>query len=329
VPPALIGLSERARALLLSPLDPGHRLHWAYLAAFVLLALHAWRRDRPPGGFLRFLLPPAIWRHRSTRTDLQIFVANALLGPAAALLGGFGSAWLAVRLATAFDLVVGRPTAPLPWGPAATAACTVGLLIATDAAHFLNHVLHHRVRLLWPLHAVHHSAEVLTPLTLFRKHPLYDVVKLAVEAPLVGLFQAGVLVASGGRFEIWTVAGINGLYAAFLLLGANARHSHVWIDWGPRLDRFFVSPAMHQVHHSPDPRHVDRNFGSILAIWDRALGTLYVPDGPEALRFGLGEAVGQPHDGLIAAWFGPLRDVLDALRGRPSRVGGPTRRSSC
>lgn len=301
-------LLHRLDLLASAPTTFGHRLHWAHLLVFALLALWAWRRDRVEGGYLGFLFPRAIWTHRSTWTDVQVFLANSIVAPASTLLGWFGSAWIAVRVATQFDHWFGRPTDPLDWSDGTTLACTVALLVVKDFSHFLNHLLHHKVPILWPLHAVHHSAEVMTPLTLFRKHPLYDVVKKGIEAPLVGCFQAVVLFAFGGAFDIWTVAGVNALHAAFLLAGSNVRHSHVWIDWWRPLDFVLISPAMHQIHHSPDPRHLDHNFGSILSVWDWMLGTIYVPEGKEELTFGLGE-VPQPHDGLWNAWVGPLKDI--------------------
>jgi sterol desaturase/sphingolipid hydroxylase (fatty acid hydroxylase superfamily) len=301
----------------------GHRLHWLYLLTFVALALYAYRRDRVGGGFLRWLFPRSIYTHRSTITDVQVFLANSIVSPATTLLVWFGSAWIAVRLATSFDGWFGRPEDPLAWGAWTTVACTISLVVVRDFSHFFNHWLHHQVPILWPLHAVHHSAEVMTPLTLFRKHPLYDVVKKGVEAPTVGLFQAVVLFAFGGAFDVWTVAGINAVQGVFLIVGSNVRHSHVWIDWWRPLDHILISPAMHQVHHSVDMKHRDRNFGSILSVWDWAFGTLYVPDGAEELVYGLGDDLGQPHDGLWNAWWGPVKDVVAITRGRPSTVGTP------
>ncbi len=132
-------LSERIEFLLSAPVNPGHRLHWAYLLVFVLLAAWAWRRDRRPEPFLAFLLPRPIWTHRSTITDLQVFVANTIVSPAATLLGWFGSAWIAVRFATQFDHWFGRPTDPLDWATWTTVACTVSLIVVRDFSHFLNH----------------------------------------------------------------------------------------------------------------------------------------------------------------------------------------------
>jgi sterol desaturase/sphingolipid hydroxylase (fatty acid hydroxylase superfamily) len=51
-----------------------------------------------------------------------------------------------------------------------------------------------------------------------------------------------------------------------------------------------VSPAHHQVHHSSNPKHFNKNFGSCLALWDWMFGTLYVPGKErEPLTFGFAD----------------------------------------
>ena len=49
-----------------------------------------------------------------------------------------------------------------------------------------------------------------------------------------------------------------------------------------------MSPAHHQVHHSTNPAHFNKNMGSCLALWDWMFGTLYVPNKePKKLSFGV------------------------------------------
>ena len=71
---------------------------------------------------------------------------------------------------------------------------------------------------------------------------------------------------------------------------------------------------------STDERHIDRNFGSVLSIWDWACGTIYVPQGREELTFGLVGEHAVRHDTLAQAWLGPLRDQLLMLVGRRPAV---------
>ena len=77
-----------------------------------------------------------------------------------------------------------------------------------------------------------------------------------------------------------------------LFIHAYVQHSHMWIAFRGVLGRIFVSPAHHQVHHSANPKHFNKNFGSCLALWDWMFGTLYAPEKTrEPLTFGF---PGQP-----------------------------------
>jgi len=54
------------------------------------------------------------------------------------------------------------------------------------------------------------------------------------------------------------------------------------------LERIFISPKQHQIHHSTNPKHFDSNFGVSLSLWDGLIGTRYYSkDSQEKLRFGL------------------------------------------
>ena len=90
------------------------------------------------------------------------------------------------------------------------------------------------------------------------------------------------------------------------------RHSHIPIRYGRALEHILISPMQHQVHHSSDPRHHDKNFGEIFAFWDWMFGTLYVPEPDEDLVFGIADSEGtlieQPHPGFWAAMLVPFRD---------------------
>ncbi|OYX17947.1 MAG: hypothetical protein B7Z04_13515 [Rhodobacterales bacterium 32-66-9] len=112
------------------------------------------------------------------------------------------------------------------------------------------------------------------------------------------------------------IAGIN----LFLVL-ANAalaalHHSHVWLSYGPVIEHIVISPAQHQIHHSADPKHHDRNFGNSLAIWDWMFGTLYVIRDQETLVLGLS---GPQEEPLMSQRLWPI--LCDPVR-RMLKAGG-------
>jgi hypothetical protein len=63
----------------------------------------------------------------------------------------------------------------------------------------------------------------------------------------------------------------------------------VWLSFGRVMEHVVLSPAQHQVHHSLDPRHHDKNFGEGFSLWDWLCGTLYVTS-PQREVHGFGVA---------------------------------------
>jgi sterol desaturase/sphingolipid hydroxylase (fatty acid hydroxylase superfamily) len=128
----------------------------------------------------------------------------------------------------------------------------------------------------------------------------------------------GLIFALFGVSSVATILGVNIVTAVFYWSGANLRHSHVWLSYGPLLNRVLVSPAQHQIHHSCAPRHHDKNYGEIFALWDWMFGTLYNPKGYEALEFGVadsnGQRIEQLHPTLRAAYLEPFAASFAALR---------------
>jgi sterol desaturase/sphingolipid hydroxylase (fatty acid hydroxylase superfamily) len=39
------------------------------------------------------------------------------------------------------------------------------------------------------------------------------------------------------------------------------------------IEFIFTTPSHHRVHHSTNPKYIDKNYGSTLIVWDRMFGT--------------------------------------------------------
>jgi sterol desaturase/sphingolipid hydroxylase (fatty acid hydroxylase superfamily) len=299
-------------------LSPLHILGMALIAAFLY-----WRRGITEP-FVAWLFPAAIYRHRSHLVDIKLFI----VGRALALLGVINAfAVTTFATATALTAVGGVIAAESAWHPL---LITVVVVLANDFSVYWVHRMHHESGVLWPFHAVHHSAEVLTPVTAYRKHPVYDCISQVVRSCIVGALQGVLLGLFVGKLELTTIVGTNALYFAFNFLGSNLRHTHIWISYGPLLERILIAPAQHQIHHSLELKHRNKNYGEIFALWDWAFGTLYVTSAREGLAFGIsddeGVAIPQPHGTLGEALVVPFRDSWRALRGdtAPETAGTPT-----
>ena len=295
-------------------LDPRKRVFLGYLASALAIALAVqWIVSRGAGGAIARLFSAKIWWSRSARADYRIAILNqaVMMGVAPRLVSTLALATLVFEgLHVWFD---GRP---LLWpdapGWAVAAAFTVVLFLFDDATRYLLHRWLHAWPVLWCFHRVHHTAETLTPFTVYRTHPVEGVL-FALRATLVQAGSvAGFVFFFGDRAELVTVLGASAFVFAFNVAGSNLRHSHVRISYGAILEHLLISPAQHQIHHSVEARHADRNFGAALAVWDWIGGSLCLAERGRALRFGLPGAGAESHH-LGNVYLGPFRDALAML----------------
>jgi sterol desaturase/sphingolipid hydroxylase (fatty acid hydroxylase superfamily) len=292
------------------------RFHPVYLLPFFLIALVLYFINDPAErtGFFKWLFPKEIYFHPSHIVDIKLFllgriifltkILNIVFVQAAFAFVGMGVVAMLTGLEmSTHDLTIGR-----------VLLATFIITLVSDFCVYWVHRLHHESPAIWPFHAVHHSAEVLTPVTVYRKHPVYDFISDFVKAVLTGFIQGVILILLIGKIQLSLIAGINAFYFFFNFLGSNFRHSHIWISYGRVLEHIFISPAQHQIHHSLEPKHHNKNYGEILAIWDWMFGTLYIPEEKEVLQFGIAksgtsnERIAQPHGTLKDAIIGPVKD---------------------
>ena len=112
---------------------------------------------------------------------------------------------------------------------------TMSLFLMDDVTKYFVHRALHRWPLLWHFHRVHHSAETLTPLTVYRTHPIEGVIfalrSVFVQAVMVTVF----IYFFGDRATLATLLGANAILFVFNVTGSNLRHSHVRITYGNML----------------------------------------------------------------------------------------------
>lgn len=233
----------------------------------------------------RALFPSRIWKHASTRADIGLFVLS-ITGKS--LLIGWGLV-SARSIGHAVETGLSGTFGPSVIGAPAWLACgalTLTGFLAYDFSYWFDHWLKHRVNWLWPFHRVHHTAEVLTPLTSYRTHPVDDLIFANISAVIIGGAEGIVRFLLGPHVPELAVTGTNIVLVAFLYTTIHLQHSHIRIAFTGWLGRIVFSPAHHHIHHSADPAHYDCNLGSCLAVWDWMFGTLRLPDPKTRLVFG-------------------------------------------
>ena len=150
--------------------------------------------------------------------------------------------------------------------------------LALDLAIYAQHVVFHKVPLLWRVHRMHHADLDVDVTTGLRFHPFEILISLAIKIAVVialGVPAVAVLV-----FEV-------ALNATSMFNHSNTAMPR-WLDRLVRL--VVVTPDMHRVHHSVLRHETDSNFGFNLPWWDRLFRTYRAE--PEAGHAGM--TVGLP-----------------------------------
>ncbi len=139
---------------------------------------------------------------------------------------------------------------------------------------WLVHITEHKVGFLWRFHVIHHADNNVDVTTGLRHHP--------VESILRGLFFfMGIFVSGAPMYAVM-------IFQTILVFSTAFTHANIslpgWLD--ATLSYLLVSPNMHKVHHHWKQPFTDSNYGAILSVWDRLLGT-FKKLSPSSIRYGL------------------------------------------
>jgi sterol desaturase/sphingolipid hydroxylase (fatty acid hydroxylase superfamily) len=150
------------------------------------------------------------------------------------------------------------------------------LFFAFEFLYYWWHRVSHRSRWFWASHAAHHTANELNISASFRVGWTTRIMATHV------MFVPLVLVGFDPRM-VFAAYGVNLGYQAWL-------HT----DWIPKLgflEGILNTPSAHRVHHAANPPYLDANYGGVIMIYDRLLGT-YVPEYDDLpVRYGLVEPI--------------------------------------
>ncbi len=162
-------------------------------------------------------------------------------------------------VAVARDLIPILNLWPLAW-PVWAQVLAAGLIL--DFGLWYMHWLSHRNRLLWRLHALHHSAERLYWLNGERRHPL------------------SALVLAGPGIAVVTIMGapaaIVGCWFSIVAVHLAFQHANLEYRVGP-LRALLGVAEVHRWHHKRDFEDAQVNFGEVFVLWDKVFGTYRLP----------------------------------------------------
>lgn len=314
------------------PLDPLARIFWLYLLTSVLAAYFVYRGVRALGGgtartdaeaaqgsFWQYLFPRSVWSHPSAWLDLRYALFHKILSHSMILgLGGTALAmgyWLASGGQSVTGIsATGAPATAGGWLVSGLFMLVTMFLI--DFGGWFIHFLQHKVPVLWQFHKVHHSAEVMHPLSNYREHPVDNVAYSFVLGLMYGAIYAAAVRWLGFLPSMPTLLGVPILMFLFNLVAYNLRHSHVWLRWPGVWSAVFPSPAHHHVHHSCHPDHIDKNFAFMFPVWDVIFGTYEMPPDNRDVKFGVTTGDDADLDSVLRLYWVPFRDAWRVARRR-------------
>ena len=134
-------------------------------------------------------------------------------------------------------------------------------VLALDLAIYGQHIVFHKVPVLWRLHRMHHADPIVDVTTGLRFHPVEILVSM--------LLKMGLVVALGAP-------PVAVLVFEVILNGASL-FNHANIRLPPRVERltrlFVITPDLHRIHHSEIRAETDSNYGFTVVWWDRLFRT--------------------------------------------------------
>ncbi|MFT7597221.1 MAG: sterol desaturase/sphingolipid hydroxylase (fatty acid hydroxylase superfamily) [Acidimicrobiales bacterium] len=145
------------------------------------------------------------------------------------------------------------------------------LWVIGDFAYYWIHRMEHSTRLFWASHSIHHSSTDFNYTT-------------AVRMPWMEMFYKPVIVlwAPLLGFDPMMYAALG----ALALIFGQLQHSETVGSLGV-LDKIFVTPVNHRVHHASNTEYLDTNFGASFIVWDRMFGTYQAFDETITIRYGI------------------------------------------
>lgn len=267
--------------------------------------------------------PWAGWRGASVRVDVLfyliakytqsylILLISVISLTATAPLHHFTASWL-------------HHPAFASFGMPALVLTGLAMFLFADLGVFISHRAQHEIKPLWEFHKIHHASTFLTPLTTFRNHP----VSIMIDTFAMGLLMAIPAGIAGALFDFTLAdrAMLSGAVSLALMVGPLGilQHTHFPVSFGP-LERLFISPLMHQVHHSRDPKHFNKNYGTRLSVWDWMFGTAVILPKGERVESGLNviEDERGAYTNVIWCYAGPFINCAKMLAGKIRRRPAP------
>ncbi len=184
-----------------------------------------------------------------------------------------------------------------------TPLMALACFLTVEFVYYWHHRWAHEIRWLWATHAVHHSAPYMNLSVAGRLGwtSLISGSAFVFAAPaLIGFHPLAIAatLAAGLFYQLWI-------------------HTELVPRLGP-LERVLNTPSNHRVHHASNPEYIDKNYGSVLMIFDVLFGTYQSERDDVKVRYGLVEPM-ESRNPIAVGLFEWGRMARDARKARSVR----------
>jgi len=276
--------------------------------------------NKPGKSLIAFLLPKKVWQNKSAILDVLYFlviqaIKVSFIAIAMAYISNIGGSFFS----SMFEQLFGKVNVVTNTTTLAKVIYTLLLFIAIDFGFFITHYLSHKVQILWIFHKVHHSATALNPFTAMRFHPLDMAWNMLGSAVFIAFVSGVAMYSFVGKTESITIFGQNAVIALSYITTHHFRHSHIWLHYPKWLGWLLISPAQHQIHHSIESKHINKNMGYLLSCWDKLFKTGYNPKSQEHFEVGITDMPDKgfyAHKSVMSLLLSPFAEVWNYLKVR-------------
>jgi sterol desaturase/sphingolipid hydroxylase (fatty acid hydroxylase superfamily) len=185
------------------------------------------------------------WKLVSVNLALSILLAPLATASAGIILSTLGRGWIHLPMLGYWYFV-----------------SLLSLVVISDLYSYTYHRLQHAVPFLWAMHSFHHSANALTFVTGAR-HLWMD---RAIGSGVLPVIPILFLIPPDMQLVLSLIH----------FFPDTCAHLNVRFPMG-RMITVLNNPQWHRIHHSALPEHRDKNFASLLPVWDLLFGTARMP----------------------------------------------------
>ena len=211
----------------LVPFISSSEIHWLYILSALLLALIIYKlglsQQDEQINLSQYLFPKEVYLHPSAIAEYKYYFLSSLLEISVILPIILSLPNLANIICDYLTEITHLTTPFLITHPQWYHYVALSIVVALvgDFAYYCYHYLAHRNSFFWEFHKVHHSADVLTPMTVYRSHPFDLLLSMSIGTVMLGFATGMWVYLFGNQVSPLSIYGVDWQIFLFYLTGAN------------------------------------------------------------------------------------------------------------